>query len=317
MCFSLNINSHNINGIILLDKQEGLSSNYLLHKVKRLFRVQKAGHTGALDPLASGMLPICLGEATKFSKYLLDADKRYIVSAKLGEKTNTYDATGIIINTRPVTINQAMIEHIMEQFYGDIYQIPPMFSSIKYQGRALYKYARKGINIPRSARLVHIYNLQILDWDNTHIELQIHCSKGTYIRTIIDDIGELLGCGAHVTMLRRLAVAHYHTARMITLESLQTAITLALRQTPNNLVQLNKLLLPIDSAVANFPAIKLSKDSVARVRKGQMVAVDQCWQSGLVRMCENKGETTYFFGIGEITQPGVLKPKRLLAEKYV
>ncbi|PLK58401.1 tRNA pseudouridine(55) synthase TruB [Candidatus Palibaumannia cicadellinicola] len=312
MSRNLSYRHRNINGIVLLDKPHGVSSNDLLQKVKQLFRAKKAGHTGVLDQLATGMLPICLGEATKFSQHLLDADKRYSVTAKLGERTDTYDATGQVISTSPipVVLNQAMLDQTLAQFYGKIYQVPPMFSTIKYKGRPLYEYARKGIEVPRKARPIHIYDLQLLYWDHINIELEIHCSKGTYIRTIVNDLGEFLGCGAHVTRLRRLAVAHYPTARMVTLQMLQETIDMS--QEPDApLAQLDTLLLPIDSALSYLPAIQLPPIIAARVRLGQTVIVDSCWQQGLVRMCI--ADTLRFFGIGEITEPGRLKPRRLIA----
>ncbi|AIN47551.1 tRNA pseudouridine(55) synthase TruB [Candidatus Palibaumannia cicadellinicola] len=310
----LSCSYRNIDGIILLDKPGGVSSNNLLQTVKQLFRAKKAGHTGVLDQLATGMLPICLGEATKFSQYLLDADKRYRVTAKLGERTDTYDATGKIISTSPVILDQVMLEQTLAQFYGETHQVPPMFSTIKYQGRPLYEYARKGIEVPREARLIHIYDLQLLYWDHTNIELEVHCSKGTYIRTIINDLGEFLGCGAHVTRLRRLAVAHYPAARMVTLQMLQKTIDVP-QVTETHLAQLDALLLPIDSALANLPAINLPPTIAARVRLGQTVVVDTAWQRGLVRV--RIADTLRFFGIGEITEPGRLKPRRLITESLI
>lgn len=300
-----------IDGIVLLDKPLGISSNDLLQNVKRLFRANKAGHTGALDPLATGMLPVCLGEATKFSQHLLEADKRYRVTARLGERTDTSDAEGQTVSVRPVSLDKARLEAALNHFRGESSQVPSMFSALKHQGRPLYEYARKGITVEREARPIHVYDLQLHRWDLTEVELEIHCSKGTYIRTIIDDFGERLGCGAHVTALRRLAVARYPSERMVTLASLQ-AIAADAPEAPEILAQLDALLLPMDSAVADMPAVNLPSDLAARVRLGQTVAVTTQPQDGLVRLTE--GDAGRFFGIGEIAAPGRLTPRRLIAE---
>jgi len=192
-----------VHGVFLLDKHQGASSNDVLQKVKRLFNANKAGHTGALDPLATGMLPVCLGEATKFSQYLLDSDKRYRVIARLGERTDTSDADGNIVETREITFNQAALDAALEYFRGDTMQVPTMFSALKYQGRKLYEYAREGITVRREARPIKMFELQFIRWEWDELELEIHVSKGTYIRTIIDDLGERLGCGAHVIQSKK------------------------------------------------------------------------------------------------------------------
>lgn len=303
--------SRNVNGIILLDKPSGLSSNNSLQKVKGLFRANKAGHTGALDPLATGMLPICLGEATKFSRYLLDADKRYLVTARLGERTNTSDAEGQIISIRQVKLDQERLIRALEYFRVQTHQIPSMFSALKYHGCPLYEYARKGIEVVREARPISIYNLQLICWNKMSIKLTIHCSKGTYIRTIIDDLGEHLGCGAHVTVLRRLTVAKYPVTCMVTLAELQ-AIAAEAPEAPETLAKLDTLLLPIASALSDMPLINLSVDIAARVRRGQTVAIATVLQNGFVRMREEY--TKSFLGIGEIVAPGYLLPRRLIAE---
>ncbi|CUX97038.1 tRNA pseudouridine(55) synthase TruB [Candidatus Hoaglandella endobia] len=297
-----------IDGILLLDKPIGLSSNYLLKTIKWLFRAKKAGYTGTLDPLATGMLPICLGEATKFSQYLLDADKRYRVTTRLGERTDTSDAEGKIVSVRPVVLDKARLVMSLEAFRGAFFQVPSMFSALKYQGRPLYEYARQGIEIAREARPIEIYSLQLLHWNLTQLVLEIHCSKGTYIRTIIDDLGERLGCGAHVQVLRRLTVARYSTARMITLDALLAIDT----NMPETQVQLDALLLSIDSAVADMPAVHLPPDIAARVQLGQKVAITTPLEAGLVRLTE--GQFRHFLGIGEITIPGFLTPLRLIAK---
>ena len=204
-----------INGVLLLDKPQGMSSNDALQKVKRIYNANRAGHTGALDPLATGMLPICLGEATKFSQYLLDSDKRYRVIARLGQRTDTSDADGQIVEERPVTFSAEQLAAALDTFRGDIEQIPSMYSALKYQGKKLYEYARQGIEVPREARPITVYELLFIRHEGNELELEIHCSKGTYIRTIIDDLGEKLGCGAHVIYLRRLAVSKYPVERMV------------------------------------------------------------------------------------------------------
>ena len=198
-----------VDGILLLDKPQGITSNEALQQVKRAYGAAKAGHTGSLDPLATGMLPICLGEATKFSQYMLDADKVYITTAKLGVRTDTGDAEGEVVSERPVAVGQADIEQALEQFRGEITQLPSMFSAIKVDGQPLYKLAREGKEVDRPSREVSIYRLELLDVRGDEVDLEVHCSKGTYIRTLVEDLGEVLGCGAHVTMLRRLSVAGF------------------------------------------------------------------------------------------------------------
>ncbi len=210
-----------IDGVFLLDKPQGMSSNDIMQKVKRVFQANKAGHTGALDPLATGMLPICLGEATKFSQFLLDADKRYVVTAKLGERTDTSDAEGQVVETRPVNVETSQILTALEQFRGDILQVPTMFSALKHNGKPLYEYARADITVEREARPITIFELNFIEYQAPFLTLEVHCSKGTYIRTLVDDLGEVLGCGAHVTVLRRTAVADYPTEKMMTWDALQ------------------------------------------------------------------------------------------------
>ncbi|WP_127956487.1 tRNA pseudouridine(55) synthase TruB [Serratia microhaemolytica] len=299
-----------VHGVLLLDKPQGLSSNDALQKVKRIYQANRAGHTGALDPLATGMLPICLGEATKFSQYLLDGDKRYRVIARLGERTDTSDSEGQLIQRRAVTFSQAELDVALDTFRGDIQQVPSMYSALKYQGRKLYEYARQGIEVPREARNISVYQLQFIRWQCDELELEIHCSKGTYIRTIIDDLGERLGCGAHVIYLRRLQVADYPMARMVTLESL--AALQADEEGNVGLEQLDALLLPMDSPAAHFPEVNLLPSVAAYVKHGQGVQVARAPASGLVRMTE--GEQRQFIGIGEIGDDGRVMPRRLVVE---
>ncbi len=303
-----------IHGVLLLDKPQGLSSNDALQKVKRLYNANRAGHTGALDPLATGMLPICLGEATKFSQYLLDSDKRYRVIAKLGQRTDTSDADGQIVQERPVNFTQAQLDAALDTFRGDIQQVPSMYSALKYQGKKLYEYARQGIEVPREARSITVYELQFIRWEGDELELEIHCSKGTYIRTITDDLGELLGCGAHVIYLRRLQVATYPFARMVTLEQLNALQAQAQEQeiAPGEL--LDPLLMPMDSPVENYPEVNLLPVVAGYVKQGQPVQVAGAPASGLVRITE--GEERKFIGVGDIAEDGRVAPRRLVVEHF-
>ncbi|XKM14222.1 tRNA pseudouridine(55) synthase TruB [Orbaceae bacterium ac157xtp] len=292
-----------INGVLLLDKPKESTSNDVLQKVKRIYNAQKAGHTGALDPLATGMLPICFGESTKFSQYLLDSDKRYRVIAQLGVRTDTSDSDGQIISQKEVAITQTQIEQALVQFRGDIMQVPTMFSALKHQGKPLYEYARQGITIEREARPITVYENSFISYQNNQLELEIHCSKGTYIRTIIDDLGELLGCGAHVIYLRRLQVSNYPLDKMVTLDYLQ--------QTQNDPALLDSLLLPIDSPVQEYDKVELSKIDGDDILLGRTVLLKTSKpMSRLVRIYQQE----YFIGLGELND-NKLMPKRLIGSK--
>ncbi len=301
-----------VHGVFLLDKHQGASSNDVLQKVKRLFHANKAGHTGALDPLATGMLPICLGEATKFSQFLLDSDKRYRVIARLGERTDTSDADGNIVETRPVTFDQTALDAALESFRGDTFQVPTMFSALKYQGRKLYEYAREGITVPREARPITVFELQFIRWEGDELELEIHVSKGTYIRTIIDDLGEKLGCGAHVIMLRRLQVAKYPIERMITFEQLQAMAAEANAAETPDYRALDALLLPMDSPAEEFPIVNLLPAVAAYFKQGMPVQAANVPAQGLVRVTE--GDEHKFIGMAEIAEDGRVAPRRLVVE---
>lgn len=303
-----------IHGVLLLDKPQGLSSNDALQKVKRLYNANRAGHTGALDPLATGMLPICLGEATKFSQFLLDSDKRYRVIARLGQRTDTSDADGQIVQERPVNFTQVQLDVALDSFRGDIKQVPSMYSALKYQGKKLYEYARQGIEVPREARSITVYELQFIRWEGDELELEIHCSKGTYIRTITDDLGELLGCGAHVIYLRRLQVATYPTERMVTLEQLNELLEQAHRQDVAPAELLDPLLMPMDSPVENYPEVNLLPVVAGYVKQGQPVQVAGAPASGMVRITE--GEERKFIGVGDIADDGRVAPRRLVVEYF-
>lgn len=299
-----------IDGIVLLDKATGMSSNFALQRVKRFFNANKAGHTGALDPLATGMLPICLGEATKFSQHLLDSDKRYLVTAKLGQRTDTSDSDGEVVQTRPLEFTQAQLMSALEHFRGDTLQVPSMYSALKYQGQPLYKYAREGIEVPREARPITVFELNFIGLEGDELTLDIHCSKGTYIRTIIDDLGEMLGCGAHVIMLRRTQVAHYPYDKMVTLEQLEALVAKAQEQQLDPSSLLDSLLLPMDTAVADFPEVNVPDASAAYLMQGQAVRVANLEANKLVRI--TLGTARRFVGIGEMNDDGLLAPKRLV-----
>ena len=293
-----------IHGVFLLDKPQGMSSNDIMQKVKRIFQANKAGHTGALDPLATGMLPICLGEATKFSQFLLDADKRYLVTAKLGERTDTSDAEGQVVDTREVKVKTPEILTALEQFRGDILQVPTMFSALKHNGKPLYEYARQGITVEREARPITIFELNFIEYNAPYLTLEVHCSKGTYIRTLVDDLGEVLGCGAHVTMLRRTSVADYPTEKMLDWHALQS---LAAQQ---DLALLDALLLPMDTAVAKLPALTLDENQTQGIGFGQRVKFDNPNRlQGQVRLFSHENR---FLGVAMIDENNVIRPQRLV-----
>ncbi|HII3800048.1 TPA: tRNA pseudouridine(55) synthase TruB [Pasteurella multocida] len=295
-----------IDGVFLLDKPQGMSSNDIMQKVKRVFQANKAGHTGALDPLATGMLPICLGEATKFSQFLLDADKRYQVTAKLGERTDTSDAEGQVVETRDVQVDVQDILAALPHFRGDLMQVPTMFSALKHQGKPLYEYARAGITVEREARPITIFDLQFIAYDAPYLTLEVHCSKGTYIRTLVDDLGEYLGCGAHVTVLRRTAVANYPVEAMMDWDTLQV---LAAQQ---DLALLDQHLLPTDSAVSALPALHLNQEQSKAISFGQRVKFDNPTQlTGQVRLFS---DTQQFLGVALVDEHNVIRPQRLMIQ---
>jgi len=294
-----------INGILLLDKPLQISSNGALQQVKRLFAAKKAGHTGSLDPLATGMLPICFGEATKFSQFLLESDKYYEVSGQLGVKTTTGDAEGEVIEKRPIiNVTPQRIQKLLANFTGVIQQIPPMYSAIKHQGKPLYALARKGMTIERQPRQVTIHEVKLKAFSNDSFGLFVHCSKGTYIRTLIEDLGEALGCGAYVTALRRTAVAPYQQFTMYTFDELGAIFA------EQGRLGLQRCLLPVESSVHALPSITLSAAAIFYMRTGQSVMASQLPRSGHVRMMTDANQ---FLGIGEVLENGLLAPRRLLA----
>ena len=304
-----------INGVLLLDKPHGLSSNHALQSVKRIYFAQKAGHTGALDPLATGMLPICLGEGTKFSQYLLDTDKTYQVTAKLGIRTTTSDAGGEIVSEKEVNVSDEQLAAALDTFRGTTKQVPSMYSALKHQGQPLYKYAREGIEVPREARDITVFNLELLHFEHDEVELNIHVSKGTYIRTIVDDLGELLGCGAHVAHLRRSAVGNYPIDKMITLPELEALLEKANEDeiTPSDV--LDPLLLPMNSAVDGMQRVYVDDMSANFLRHGNPVQAYNAPDEGSVQVYlgedENDAEAE-FIGVGFINDDGLVAPKRIV-----
>lgn len=294
----------NVNGILLLDKPVGMSSNEALQVVKRLFQARKAGHTGSLDPLASGLLPICFGEATKASGFLLDADKYYRVRCKLGEQTSTGDAEGEVIERRPVPdLDAAALEAVFARFRGEIEQIPPMYSAVKHQGQRLYKLARQGVEVAREPRRIVIHELTLLGLDLPYFDIDVRCTKGTYIRTLAEDIGTALGCGAHVADLRRLGVGPYDQAGMVDLDTLKAGYQ------GDSFATLDAHLFPIESALTQWPDVRLSPDAAFYLRQGQPVVVPHAPTSGWVRLYAGDRQ---FLGMGEILDDGRVAPKRLM-----
>jgi tRNA pseudouridine55 synthase len=292
-----------VDGVVLLDKPVGLTSNQALQAVKNLYRARKAGHTGSLDPLASGMLPVCLGEATKLSAFLLNADKRYQVACRLGVTTRTGDAEGEVVQERPVpSLTLDRIDAVIERFRGEIQQIPPMHSALHHEGRRLYELAREGVEVERAARTVTIYALHAEAIEGDEFRFEVACSKGTYVRSLAEDIGEALGCGAYVTALRRPQVRPYREEQMVTFERLESLAEAGIDA-------LDEVLLPMDTALMEWPGIHLNHEMAGYVRHGQPVLVPRSPTDGMVRLYE--GETA-FIGVGEIIDDGRVAPKRLM-----
>lgn len=277
----------------------GISSNGALQHAKRLYRAAKAGHTGNLDPIATGLLPICFGEATKFSQFLTDSDKRYQAVIKLGETTDTGDAEGRILESRPVSVSLAQVEAALKRFKGEIEQTPPMYSALKHQGRPLYDYARKGVEIERAPRRVIIHDLILLGFAGDTLELDVACSKGTYIRVLAEDIGKVLGCGAHMTGLRRTRVGGFSLEQAVTLDTLESLDEL----------ERDALLLPADVLAADFPRMDLDADSAFYMRRGQAVWMPRLELNQLYRIYDEK---QVFIGMGEVAEDGKLAPRRLV-----
>ena len=298
----------NVNGIILLDKAKGESSNYALQRIKRLFHAKKAGHTGSLDPLATGVLPLCLGEATKISQFLLDSDKRYMAKVKLGERTDSGDSEGVVIDVqRRIDVDYDALVQTLTKFEGEIKQLPPMYSALKHHGVPLYKLARKGISIKRKVRAVTIHKIGLMNFDNNIAEIDVTCSKGTYIRTLADDLGQELGCGAHVIELRRLQ------AGVFSIDQCRGSNELEKIKESFGLSGLDKVIVPMERAVEKLPEVVLASETARDIRNGQAVSFHELPKSGLVRLYE-KGN---FIGIGIVNVDGEVAPKRLVATESI
>ncbi len=293
----------NVSGIILLDKPLGFTSNAALQKVRWLLNAEKAGHTGSLDPLASGVLPLCFGEATKFSQYLLDSDKGYETVMQLGQTSSTGDAEGEILRTRDVTVGRADIEAVLPQFRGEISQIPPMYSALKRDGQPLYKLARAGEVVEREPRSVTITRLELLECEGTQVRLSVGCSKGTYIRTLVEDLGEVLGCGAYVAELRRTHAGPFELAQTVTLEELEQA------HAEGGNEALDRFLMPSDSGLQDWPLLQFSEHSSFYWLHGQPVRSPDAPKFGMVRVQDHNGR---FIGIGEVSEDGRIAPRRLI-----
>ncbi|EPJ50782.1 MAG: tRNA pseudouridine synthase B [Osedax symbiont Rs2] len=305
-----------LDGVFLLDKPPGVSSNGVLQYVKRLYGAAKAGHTGALDPLATGMLPLTFGEATKFSQFLLDADKRYQTTAKLGIRTDSSDADGKVIERLEIGqhVDEDLIkELLLKHFSGLIEQVPSMFSALKYKGQPLYKLARKGEKVEVKSRQVTIFSIELLEYrpELGELDLDVRCSKGTYIRSIVEDLGLMLGCGAHVTVLRRLESGPYKAQMMITIEQLDAlAATTEGESEQQRNQRLDALMIPSYSPVEHFPKLNIDKAQQLLLFQGKPIELQQSAEP-LVRI--HLQENDKFLGIGEINDAGILRSKRLLS----
>jgi tRNA pseudouridine55 synthase len=296
-----------VSGILVLDKPLGVSSNHALQAAKRLYFAAKAGHTGSLDPLATGVLPLCFGEATKFSQYLLDADKAYQSTFVLGTVTDSGDAEGQILETNDASdVGEADVQQALEAFRGEIEQVPSMFSAIKQNGQPLYKLARQGIEVERKSRTVVIKKLELLEFrpgERPEADIYLECSKGTYVRSIAEDLGQALGCGAHVSALRRTKAGPFSLEDSVTMNTLET-----LKQN-DAVAQMDDLLLPADTAVKSLPLVELGESGGFYMRQGQPVLVPNAPGSGMVRVALETGE---FLGVGEILDDGRVAPRRLI-----
>ncbi|MBE9533349.1 MAG: tRNA pseudouridine(55) synthase TruB [Proteobacteria bacterium] len=300
-----NKKGRNITGIVIIDKPTGRTSNHVLQQVKRLFDAKKAGHTGALDPLATGVLPICLGEATKVSSYLLDADKAYHVTCKLGVVTDSGDSDGEILSTSEIPqFDEQAILDLLPKFIGEQDQVPPMFSALKYQGQPLYKLARQGIEVERKSRRITIYDIQLLSITEDSFSLAVRCSKGTYIRTLVEDISHDLGCGGHVSALRRVTAAGYDLQQSLTVEQLMEIAE-------KGIDSLDSLLLPTEDALPDWPMVVCNDDEVSALRHGQYIQAEQAFESKNIRLFSADKS---FIGLGEMSEQGVVAPKRVFVD---
>lgn len=293
-----------VDGIVILDKPTGHTSNDALQRLKRIFGAAKAGHTGSLDPLATGVLPICFGEATKYSQYLLDADKAYDVTAKLGVRTASGDSEGDVLDEKsPEGITSDDVERVLPQFRGPIMQVPSMFSALKHKGQPLYKLARQGVEIERQARPVQIYSLELTQFSGDEFKLSVQCSKGTYVRTIVEDIGIALGNFAHVIQLRRTQAGPYSLDQSHTFEEIAALLESGGHQA------VDTLLLPVGTSVLQWPEIFLTEHTAYYLKAGQAVQVPDAPATGWVRL---SGPGNEFIGVGEILDDGRVAPRRLI-----
>ena len=291
-----------VNGVLLLDKPKGASSNHALQRVRRLLQAQKAGHTGTLDPMATGLLPVCLGEATKFSAHLLEADKVYRTRVQLGAVTDTGDAEGEVIERCAVpSLTAADVERVLERFRGEIEQTPPMYSALKHQGRKLYELAREGKSVERAVRRVTVYDARLLAFEGDAFELEVRVSKGTYVRTLAEDIGRALGSGAHITALRRLGTGPFDSEGMLPIEALEALAGQDEREAA---------LLPVDVLVAHLPRLDVDESARQRLVHGQAASVDAGGEQAGKLAILYCGETS--IGLGVVTGPQEVAPKRLL-----
>lgn len=291
-----------LDGILLLNKPLGISSNKALQTARYLFKANKAGHTGSLDPLASGVLPICFGEATKFSSYLLDSSKTYRAICQLGRTTSTGDAEGEVTSESEVNVTRVDVAKILEKFTGKIKQVPPMYSALKHQGQPLYRLARVGKEIERAAREIEIYQLEQISFDGLRLEIDVHCSKGTYIRTLAEDIGLALGCGAYVALLERTAVHPFWQQANYTLDDLNGLANLGIES-------LDQSLLPVNSALSDLPEQILASSDVNLLKNGVAIEVDNVVHIGVLSLVTQNGQ---FIGVGMALPNGTIMPKRLM-----
>lgn len=306
-----------IDGVLLLDKPAGMSSNQALQRAKRLFYAAKVGHTGSLDPLATGLLPLCFGEATKFSQFLLDADKRYQSTFRLGEVTSTGDADGEVLSQSPTEhLSADQVAAALTQFEGDILQVPSMYSALKHQGQPLYKLAREGKEVERKARAIHIFSIKMLDFrpgPAAEVDVEVHCTKGTYIRSLAEDLGAALGCGGRVETLHRTATGPFEVSQAVTLEQLQAELGEGSPEV------LDRHLLPADAPVASLPALVLPEASAYYFRLGNPVMDGQVYRLGdegdMVRVFAQTEPKPRFLGLGELSGEGQVAPKRLIASQ--
>ena len=292
-----------ISGVVLLDKPLGLSSNQAMQRVKHLYQAEKAGHTGSLDPLATGLLPICLGEATKFANFLLDADKSYLATVKLGITTTSADAEGEVIAQKPVDVTLQQVESVLHQFIGDIEQTPPIYSALKVDGKPLYAYARAGQEVEIKSRYVSIHQIHLEHFEADELVFTVTCSKGTYIRTLAQDIGTKLGCGAHLKGLRRLTSGTFDLKDALPLEVLSEL----------SLEELDAKLLPIDIKIQHLPKLTLNAEQTDIIQHGQAIKPNQeIIFNEFIRLYDMSGE---FIGLAQKQADGKLHPKRLLRQK--